>query len=61
MIRFSQATIEELSKNFPQMPNRKLTMTNSLEDIHEVQEMLKQIRKQNYEFLKNNEITTKKL
>ena len=46
MIRFSEATVEELSKRFPQMPNRKLTMVNSLEDIHEAQELLKEIRKQ---------------
>lgn len=45
MIRFSEASLEELSEKFPQMPNRKLTMVNSLEDIHEAQELLKQIKK----------------
>lgn len=45
MIRFSEASLEELSEKFPQMPNRKLTMVNSLEDIQEAQELLKQIRK----------------
>lgn len=53
MIKFSEASLEELSEKFPQMPNRKLTMENSLDDIHEAQEILKQIRKQRREFLEN--------
>lgn len=51
MIRFSEASLEELSEKFPQMPNRKLTMVNSLEDIQEAQELLKQIRKRRQNML----------
>lgn len=46
MIKFSEASLEELSENFPQMPNRRLTMENSLDDIHEAKELLMQIKKQ---------------
>ena len=51
MIKFSEASLEELSKKFPQMPNRKLTIVNSLEDIQEAQELLKQIKKQRQNML----------
>lgn len=51
MIRFGEASLEELSEKFPQMPNRKLTMVNSLEDIQEAQELLKQIRKRRQNML----------
>lgn len=46
MIKFSEASLEELSESFPQMPNRRLTMENSLDDIHEAKELLMQIKKQ---------------
>lgn len=45
MIKFNEASLEELSEKFPQIPNRKLTMENSLEDIYEAQELLKQLKK----------------
>ncbi len=44
MIKFSEASLEELSENFPQMPNRRLTMENSLDDIHEAKELFMQIK-----------------
>ena len=56
MIRFSEASLEDLSKNFPQMPNRRLTMENSLDDIHEAKELFMQIKKHDpYLFEKNNQ------
>lgn len=45
MIKFSEASLGELSENFPQMPNRRLTMENSLDDIHEAKELFTQIKK----------------
>ena len=51
MIRFREPSLEELSEKFPQMPNRKLTMVNSLEDMQEAQELLVQIRKQRHNIL----------
>lgn len=45
MIKFNEASLEDLSKNFPQMPNRRLTVENSLEDIHEAKELYMNIRK----------------
>ena len=59
MNRFGEASLEELSQKFPQIPNRKLTIENGLEDIHETQELLKQIKEHTEHILKKEKVIKK--
>lgn len=45
MVKFNEKSLDELSKKFPQVPNRKLTMESNLEDLHEAQKIIKDIKR----------------
>lgn len=55
MIKFSEASLGKWAENFMQMPNRRLTMENSLEDIHEAKELFMEIKKHDSYVLERRE------
>lgn len=54
MIKFNEASLEELSKKFPQIPNRRLMMQNGLEDIQAAKEIMNEIRKERQSMLEQS-------
>ena len=54
MIKFNEASLEELLKKFPQIPNRRVMMQNGLEDIQAAKEIMNEIRKERQSMLEQS-------